>query len=56
MIVLSYVHVRPILAARREGLDCVSTSLDLGLAQAEVRLEMAGVLLPDGQRLAWETV
>jgi predicted methyltransferase len=56
MIVLSHVHTQPILAARREGEDSVSTSLDLGLTQAELRLEPQGVLFPDGQRLSWEAI
>ena len=53
MIVLSHFHVSPLLTARREGRDTVTTSLDLGLTQSEVTLRSEGVVFPDGQHLTW---
>ena len=44
------------LAARREGRDIVTTSLDLGLSQCEVAVRPEGVIFPDGQHLDWECI
>ena len=56
MIVLSHYQVKAIMAARRQGLARVRVSLDLNLSQAEVGLEAAGVRLPEGSLLDWETL
>jgi uncharacterized protein len=56
MIVLSPLKVAPMLAARREGRDIVTTSLDLGLSESEVALRPEGVVFPDGQYLSWEGI
>jgi uncharacterized protein len=56
MIVLSHFHTESMLAARREGGEIVTTSLDLGLTQSEVVLRPEGVALPDGQQLPWECI
>jgi predicted methyltransferase len=54
--VLSGLHVRPLLAARREGREAARASLDLGLTATDLPLSAAGVTLPDGQQLSWTTV
>jgi predicted methyltransferase len=54
--VLSYVQVRPILRARREGAARARTSTDLGLTTTEVPLQPEGILLPDGQQLSWPSI
>lgn len=51
--VLSHYQVKPILEARRHGAGAVTTSLDLGLTEAEVFVEETGVRLPDGRVLSW---
>ena len=55
-VVLSFTQARPILAARQQGRSSVTTSLDLGLSTAELALEAGGLVLPSGERLAWEHV
>ncbi len=54
--VISHFQTRPLLDTRREGMPAAVTSLDLGLTQVEVTLGLEGVLLPDGQRLAWTAI
>jgi predicted methyltransferase len=56
MIVLSHYQIRPLMEARRRGVERARVSLDLNLTQAEVGLEAEGVRLPGGERLDWETV
>ncbi len=56
MIVLSHYTVAPLLAGRKAHQETVTASLDLGLTECQVVLEEEGVLLPDGQRLAWSAV
>jgi uncharacterized protein len=56
MVVLAHITVQPLLEGRREGRDRVTASLDLNLTRSEVRLTEEGVVLPDGQRLAWADV
>lgn len=51
--VLSHYQVKPILEGRRRDAEAVTTSLDLGLTQAEVILEATSVRLPDGRSLPW---
>jgi predicted methyltransferase len=55
-IVLSHKHVRPLLHARQEGLSTATTSLDLGLTEAQILLEPKRVVFPDGQWLPWEHI
>jgi hypothetical protein len=54
--VLSYLHAAPLLAARQAGQASAETSLDLGLTPSQVSLTPDDILLPDGQRLDWQTV
>lgn len=56
LIVLSRRQVQPLLAARRVGKQTVAVSLDLGLTSAEVALTPAGVALPDGEMLSWQSI
>jgi predicted methyltransferase len=55
-VVISHWQAKPLLQARQAGQSVIAISLDLNLTQSEVRLEAEGVVLPDGQRLAWEQV
>jgi predicted methyltransferase len=55
-IVLSHFQVAPLLRARRAGDSLAYTSLDLGLTTSTVVLEALSIILPDGQRLSWETI
>jgi len=55
-IVLSHRQVEPLLRARGAGEEVASTSLDLGLTNAGVRLEAERVVFPDGQWLPWDIV
>lgn len=56
LIVLSRRQVQPLLAARRVGAATALASLDLGLTSAEVALTPAGVALPDGETLSWQSI
>src|SRR2546423_11713350 len=55
-IVLAHHPVQPLVAARREGRRSAVVSLDLGLTTDEVTLTHEGVVLPDGQALAWQHI
>ncbi len=55
-IVLSHVHVAPILRARQAGESSAGTSLDLGLTTCEISLEVERVVFPNGQWLTWESL
>jgi predicted methyltransferase len=55
-IILSHFQAQLLRDARRHGRSTASTSLDLGLSVAEVRLEPERVVFPDGQWLAWAGV
>jgi predicted methyltransferase len=60
-IVLSYMHMAPLLRAREEGSKAVQISLDLGLTTSEVELEPERVVFPrtsgsPGRWLAWERI
>jgi predicted methyltransferase len=52
-VVLSFVQVRPALAAHEQGRASVALSLDLGLSVVEVDLDDAGLMLPGGARVTW---
>lgn len=56
LIVLSHITVAPALEARARRQTSALTSLDLRVTQSEVSLDDEGVLLPDGQRLAWDAI
>jgi predicted methyltransferase len=56
LYVLSHFQVQPVLAARANEEETVTTSLDLGLSEVDVALDSAGVQLPDGSLLAWSAV
>lgn len=56
LIVLSHVQAKAIVETRTASLATAMVSLDLNRTQQEVALNPAGVLLPDGQTLAWEVV
>jgi predicted methyltransferase len=56
MIVLSHYQAKPMLELRHGRLHTLSTSLDLGLTQSEVRIAPIGVVFPDGQVLHWEKI
>jgi predicted methyltransferase len=53
LIVLSHYQAKPLLDARASGQATARISLDLNLTQSDVALDEEGVLLSDGQRLAW---
>ncbi len=53
---LSHFQAEDMLKARRAGQAAVTTSLDLNLTTTEVALDAAGVVLPDGGRVAWADV
>lgn len=55
-IVLSHYQAGPLLRARAEGRETLSVSPDLGLSEAEVRLDPEGVAFPGGERLIWTGV
>jgi uncharacterized protein len=51
--VLSHYQVADILKARKAGQERITTTLDLGRTQVEVAISADGIVLPDGQELAW---
>jgi uncharacterized protein len=55
-IVLSYVQLEPLLAARQQGLACAEVSPDLGLSAVGVDIDAGGVSFPGGARLDWQQV
>jgi len=54
--VLSHVQTAGLIRAWQAGRTSAEVSLDLGLTMSNVSLALEGVLLSDGQRLAWETI
>lgn len=52
-IVLSYVQAAPILVAKSEGKRSIAVSLDLGLTQSSVAIEIDHVIFPNDARLTW---
>ena len=56
LTVLSTYQTNPLLKARKQGLDNVVSSADLGLNQATFQLNDNFVTLPDGQTLSWDLV
>jgi len=55
-IVLSSVQALPLLAAKAEGKRSIAVSLDLGLTQSNVAIEVEHVVFPDDTRLTWSDV
>ena len=55
-IVISYVQIRPILDARNRGSIAATTSFDLGLSTAPVRLDGDRVVFSDNFWLPWDTI
>lgn len=55
-IVLSYIHVEPLLKAKKQGQSTVEISPDLGLTTVTVTLTPEGVEFPQGERLDWQSI
>src|SRR5438067_11985950 len=55
-IVLSYIQVEPILAARQKGGRTVEVSPDLGLSTVVVTITPEGVVFPGGEQLNWQNI
>lgn len=55
-VVLSSLHVQPLLAARQKGLASASLSLDLGLTTVQLPLYADHVPLPGGLLLDWSSI
>lgn len=53
---LSWVQACHLRDQFQRGKDRAEVSLDLGLSKVQVKLNPVGVILPDGQQLAWETI
>jgi len=54
--VLSHYQIKPLLAVRPEAPTTKSVSLNLNLSGQEIELTSAGVILPDGQYLSWDSL
>lgn len=54
--VLSSIQARALISAWQVQSETTCISLDLGMHLTEVTLHAAGVVLPDGQCLAWESI
>ncbi len=55
-IVLSYVQIEPILAARQKGERTAEVSPDLGLSTVTVAIASEGVIFPGGEELTWQNI
>jgi predicted methyltransferase len=55
-VVLSYIQVQPLLAARQLGEQSLEVSPDLGRSTVTVTLTPGGVLFPGGERLNWQQI
>ncbi|HEX6291121.1 MAG TPA: hypothetical protein VFZ66_18195 [Herpetosiphonaceae bacterium] len=53
-IVLSHVHIAPLLRARQAGSTGAAISPDLGLTTVDVGLDAAGARFPGGALLTWD--
>lgn len=53
---VSHVTLRELFAAKRRSEPHTLLSLDLGLSTTQVALEAEGIVLGDGQRLAWSSL
>jgi predicted methyltransferase len=55
-VVLSYVQIESILAARQKGLTSVEVSPDLGISRVNAVIAATGVRFPSGEQLDWQQV
>ena len=55
-IVVSFVQLEPLLAARKTGQTSVELSPDLGLSTLTVKLTADGAIFPRGELLSWRSV
>jgi predicted methyltransferase len=55
-IVLSYIQVEAILAAREKGDQTVEVSPDLGLSTGTVTITPESVIFPGGEQLNWQDI
>ena len=55
-IVVSFVQMEPLVAARKTGQERVELSPDLGLSRVTVEVTTDGAIFPDGERLNWQSV
>ena len=55
-VVLSYVQIESILAARQKGLTSVEVSPDLGISRVNAVIAAAGVRFPSGEQVNWQQV
>lgn len=55
-VVISHIQARSLLNARLAGNETTLISLDLGLTMTQVQIDVAGVVLMDGQIVGWETI
>ena len=55
-IILSYIQVTPLLAARHAGQTTLEISPDLGLTTVPVTITAEGVTFPNGERLSWQDI
>jgi len=55
-IVLSYIQVEAILAAREKGEQTAEVSPDLGLSTGIVTITPEGVVFPGGEQLNWQDI
>ncbi len=55
-IVLSYIQVKAILAAREKGEQTAEVSPDLGLSTRTVTITPEGVVFPGGEQLNWQDI
>ena len=55
-IVLSYIQVVPMLAAREKGERSVEVSPDLGLSTVTATITPEGVVFPGGEEITWQNI
>src|SRR5437868_4551678 len=55
-IVLSYIQVKDILAAREKGEQTAEVSPDLGLSTGTATITPEGVVFPGGEEITWQNI
>jgi predicted methyltransferase len=55
-VILSHYQARPLLEAHKQGMSETQVSLDLGISENIVSLDMDGVGLKPGNHLSWEAI
>ena len=55
-IILSYIQIEPILAARQKGQQNAEVSPDLGLSTVTVTITPQGAIFPNGEQLTWQNI